>query len=162
VTIADAAPTTGLPVVETTLMGHTRILEAATVAVSLRRVGATMNVNVVDAASPEYVAANEPAVTDVAMELKDPVDETSALAGVTAPKVTGTVTDVPDTSVRPAANVPRLTVVASITAAIASVVSVVVVPSGAVTMALNCTEPEAGAKEPKVYVSIETECEAAV
>ena len=121
-----------------------------------------MNVNVVDAASPEYVAANEPAVTDVAMELKDPVDETSALAGVTAPKVTGTVTDDPDTSVRPVANVPRLTVVASITAAIASVVSVVVVPSGAVTMALNCTEPDAGAKEPKVYVSIETECEAAV
>ena len=127
VAIADAVPIVTVPVgaVESTL-GHTRIFEASTVAVSRRRVGVTMNVNVVEAADPEYVAAKDPDVTVVARALKGPVDETSALVGVTAPNVTGTETEDPETSVRPVANAPRLTVVASITAAIAAVVSVVV------------------------------------
>jgi hypothetical protein len=161
VTIADAVPIVTVPVgAELALAGHTRIPLVATVAVSRRRVGVTMNVSVVDAAAPVYVAENDPAVTLVASALKDPVDDTSALAGVTAPKVTGTTTAEPETSVSPVANVPRLTVVASTTAGIALVVSVVVCPSGAVTTTRNCTEPDAGATEPSVYVPIDAECAA--
>jgi hypothetical protein len=151
-----------VPVVETTLAGHTRMPVAATVAVSLRLVGATMNVNVVDAAAPEYVAANEFEDTDVARALNVPVEETSALAGVTGPNVTGTVTEVPETSVSPVAKAPRSTVVASTATGIAVVVRLLVYPSGAATTALNCSDPEAGADDPSVYVSIDTECDAAV
>ena len=76
--------------------------------------------------------------------------------------VTGTVTDEPETSVSPVAKGVKATVVASTAAGIADVVRVVVYPSGAVTMTLNCSDPEAGTTEPSVYVSIDTECEAAV
>ena len=141
-----------------TIVGHTRMPDASTVAVIRRLVGATMNVNVVGAAAPAYVALNEPEDTDAASELKVPVDLTSALTGLTS-NVTGTVTDVPETSVSPVANVPRLTVFASTSAGIALVVSVAVLPSGAVTTALNCTDPEAGADDPSVYESIDTDCD---
>ena len=150
-----ATPTAESRGAKLTVVGHTRMPEGSTVAVSLRRVGETMNVNVVAKAAPVYVAAKEavePNDTDVASEVKVPVDVTSALAGVTL-NVTGTVTSEPETSVRaigPVANVPRLTVVASITTGIALVVSVVVLPSGAVTTALNRTEPEAGTDAPSV------------
>ena len=54
VAIADAVPIVTVPVGPVlTIVGHTRMPAAATVAVSLRLVGATMNVNVVDAATPE-------------------------------------------------------------------------------------------------------------
>jgi hypothetical protein len=163
VAIADAVPIVTVPVGPVlTIVGHTRMPAAATVAVSLRLVGVTMNVNVVDAAAPEYVAANEFEDTDVARELKFPVEETSALAGVTVPNVTGTVTDEPETSVSPVAKTPKATVVASTAAGIAVVARVVVYPSGAVTVASNCSDPEAGADDPSVYVSIDTECDAAV
>jgi hypothetical protein len=163
VAIADAVPIVTVPVGPVlTIVGHTRMPAAATVAVSLRLVGVTMNVNVVDAAAPEYVAANELEDTDVARELKFPVEETSALAGVTVPNVTGTVTDEPETSVSPVAKTPKATVVASTAAGIAVVARVVVYPSGAVTVASNCSDPEAGADDPSVYVSIDTECDAAV
>ena len=163
VAIADAVPIVTVPVGPVlTIVGHTRMPAAATVAVSLRLVGVTMNVNVVDAAAPEYVAANELEDTDVARELKFPVEETSALAGVTVPNVTGTVTDEPETSVSPVAKTPKATVVASTAAGIAVVARVVVYPSGAVTVASNCSDPEAGSDDPSVYVSIDTECDAAV
>jgi hypothetical protein len=163
VAIADAVPIVTVPVGPVlTIVGHTRMPAAATVAVSLRLVGVTMNVSVVDAAAPEYVAANELEDTDVARELKFPVEETSAPAGVTGPNVTGTVTDEPETSVSPVAKAPKATVVASIAAGVAVVARVVVCPSGAVTMALNCSDPEAGADAPRVYVSIDAECDAAV
>jgi hypothetical protein len=151
VTIGDATPTTGLPVVESTLVGHTSISLAATVAASRRRVGSTINVNVVDAAAPEYVAEKAPDETDFVSALNaPPTDDTSTLPGVAAPKFTGTETDEPDTSVRPGANFPIDTVFASTIAGIAVVDSVCVLPSGAVTTTLNCTEPEAGADEPSV------------
>ena len=102
-----------------------------------------------------------PKETDVESEVNVPVEETLALAGVTL-NVTGTVTDDPETSVSPVAKGVKATVVASTAAGIADVVRVVVYPSGAVTMTLNCSDPEAGAIEPSVYVSIDTECEAAV
>lgn len=163
VAIADAVPIVTVPVGPVlTIVGHTRMPVAATVAVSLRLVGATMNVKVVDAAAPEYVAANEFEDTDAAMALNVPVEETSALAGVTGPNVTGTLTDEPETSVSPVAKAVRATVVASTAAGIAVVVRLVVCPSGAVTMALNCSDPEAGADDPRVYVWIDTECDAAV
>jgi hypothetical protein len=163
VAIADAVPIVTVPVGPVIAVpGHTRMPAAATVAVSLRLVGVTMNVNVVDAAAPEYVAANELEDTDVARELKFPVEETSALAGVTVPNVTGTVTDEPETSVSPVAKTPKATVVASTAAGIAVVARVVVYPSGAVTVASNCSDPEAGSDDPSVYVSIDTECDAAV
>ena len=162
VAIADAVPIVTVPVGPVLrIVGHTRMPDAATVAVSLRLVGVTMNVNVVDAAVPEYVAAKEPADTDVARAMKDPVEETLALAGVTL-NVTGTVTDEPETSVSPLANVPKATVVASTAAGIADVVRVVRYPSGAVTTTLNCRDPEAGADEPRVYVPIDTKCVPAV
>jgi hypothetical protein len=163
VVIADAVPVVTVPVGPVlTIVGHTRMPAAATVAVSRRLVGATMNVSVVDAAAPEYVAANELEDTDVARELKFPLEETPALAGVTGPNVTGTVTDEPETSVSPVAKTPKAMVVASIAAGVAVVARVVVCPSGAVTMALNCSDPEAGADAPRVYVSIDAECDAAV
>ena len=75
VAIADAVPIVTVPVGPVlTIVGHTRMPAAATVAVSLRLVGATMNVNVVDADAPEYVAANEFEDTDVARALKVPVE----------------------------------------------------------------------------------------
>ena len=92
---------------------------------SLRLVGVMMNVNVVDAAEPEYVAAKEPEETDVASKLNVPVEETLALAGVTL-NVTGTVTDEPETSVRPDAKSPKATVVASTAAGIAGAVRLLV------------------------------------
>ena len=137
IVLVEAVPMVAVPVVETMLAGHTRMPVAATVAVSLRLVGATMNVKVVDAAAPEYVTANEFEDTDAARALNVPVEETSALAGVTGPNVTGTVTDEPETSVSPVAKAVRATVVASTAAGIAVVVSVVLFPSGAVTTALN-------------------------
>ena len=108
--------------------GHTRMPDASTVAVSLRLVGIIMNVNVVDAAVPEYAAAKEaggPEETDVASEVNVPVEDTLALAGVTL-NVTGTVTDEPETSVSPVANVPKATVVASTAAEIAGAVRLLV------------------------------------
>jgi hypothetical protein len=130
VSIADAVPIVTVPVGPVlTIVGHTRMPAAATVAVSLRLVGATMNVNVVDAAAPEYVAANEFEDTDAARALNVPVDDTSALAGVTGPNVTGTVTDEPETSVSPVAKAVRATVVASTAAGIAAVVRLVVCPT---------------------------------
>jgi hypothetical protein len=164
VAISDAVPIVTVPVGPVlTIVGHTRMPAAATVAVSLRLVGATMNVNVVDAAAPEYVAANEFEDTDVARALNvPPAAATSTLVGVTGPNVTGTVTEVPETSVSPVAKAVRATVVASTAAGIAVVARLVVCPSGAVTTALNCSDPEAGADDPRSYASIDTECEAAV
>jgi hypothetical protein len=133
------------------LSGHTRIPDAATFAVSRRRVGVTMNVNVVAATAPEYVAANDPEATDVASELNVPLDDTPALAGVTGPNVTGTKTDAPESSVSPVANVPSDTVVASTTTAIALDVSVVVSPSGERVSTLNETVPDAGSAVATVY-----------
>ena len=162
VVLVEATPTVTVPdpdgIVESTLEGHTRIPLAGTVAVSLLLVGVTMNVSVVDAAGPVYVAESEsePEPTLVPSALNVPVDETSALAGVTAPNVTGTAIAVPDKSVSPVANVPRLTVVASTTAAIGSVLSVAVRPSGARTTTANRTEPDEGATDPSVYRPIDT------
>ena len=72
-----------------------------TVTAIRRRVGITMNVRVVDAAAPVYVADNDPEITLVASALKDPVEDTSALAGVTAPNyssITGAGTSVGGTA----------------------------------------------------------------
>ena len=102
-----------------------------------------------------------PKDTEVESEVNVPVDETLALEGVTL-NVTGTVTDEPETSVSPVAKAVRATVVASTAAGIAVVVRLVVCPSGAVTTALNCSDPEAGADDPRSYASIDTECDAAV
>jgi hypothetical protein len=152
VTIADAVPTvmvlTGAVVA---LAGHTRMPVAATLAVSRRRVDATTNVNVVAVAAPAYVAENDPEVTDVASALNVPLDDTSALAGVTGPNVTGTKTDAPESSVSPVANVPSATVVASKTTVIALEVSVVVSPSGERVTTSNETVPDAGSAVATVY-----------
>jgi hypothetical protein len=152
VAIADAVPIVTVPVGPVlTIVGHTRMPVAATLAVSRRRVGATTNVNVVVAAAPAYVAANDPEVTDVASELNVPLDDTSALTGVTGPNVTGTKTDSPESSVSPVANVPSVTVVSSTTTAIALDVSVVVSPSGERVSTLNETVPDAGSTAATVY-----------
>jgi hypothetical protein len=163
VTIDKAAPAVSVPVCAVVaLVGHTRIPVAATVAVSLRRVGDTMNVSVVSAAvEPLYVAANDPADTDVASELNDPLEATSALAGVAPTNVTGTEMDVPPSSVSPVANAPSVTLVASTSAAMDAERSVSVHPSGAVTTRANLTAPDAGATPPSVYTPTDAECDPA-
>jgi hypothetical protein len=126
VAIADAVPIVTVPVGPVLdIVGHTRMPEAATVAVSLRLVGVTMNVNVVDAATPEYAATKAFEETEVASEVNVPVEDTLALAGLTL-NVTGTVTDEPETSVSPVAKGVKATVVASTAAGIAGAVSVAV------------------------------------
>jgi hypothetical protein len=121
VTNGDATPFTGLPVVDTTPTGHTRIPLSATVVVIRRRVGATTSVKVVDAAAPEYVAEKTPDdETVVRGRLNVPVEYTSALVGRTecdGPNVTGTLTSVPAINVSPVANVPSVTVFTSSTTA---------------------------------------------
>jgi hypothetical protein len=47
------------------LEGNTRMLVEGTVTAIRRRVGVTINVNVVALAAPEYVADNEPLAIDV-------------------------------------------------------------------------------------------------
>jgi hypothetical protein len=155
VVMADATPIVTVLLALTgavvALSGHTRMPDAATVAVSRRLVGVTMNVNVVVAAVPAYVAENDPEVTDVASALNVPLDDTSALEGVTGLNVTGTKTDAPESSVSPVANVPSVTVVASTTTVIALEVSVVVSPSGERVSTVNETVPDAGSAVATVY-----------
>ncbi len=83
VTNGDATPFTGLPVVDTTPTGHTRMLVEGTVTAMRLRVGDTTNVNVVALAAPEYVAEKAPDddETVVRGRLNVPVEYTSALVG---------------------------------------------------------------------------------
>jgi hypothetical protein len=150
VTIGDAVPKAACPVVDTTL-GHTRMLAAGTTTAMRLRVGVTTNVSVVSVAEPEYVAENEPVVTELAMALNDPpVAVMSALLGVAPTNVTGTLTAEPETSVTPVATTPSVALVASTAAAIGAERTVVVTPSGAVTTTANRTEPDAGTLPPRV------------
>lgn len=155
VTIADAVPTVMvLTGAVDALEGHTRMLVEGTVTTIRRRVGVTINVNVVALAAPEYVAENEPLAIDVLIALNVPLLDSDTALGITEPalllKVTGTTTVEPDTSVIPDATRPNVALVASNATTRADERSVVVKPSGAVAITENRTEPELGAVEPSV------------
>ena len=155
VTIADEIPTViVLTGAVDALSGHTRMLAEGTVTAIRRRVGVTINVNVVALATPEYVAENEPLAIDVLIALNVPLLDSDTALGITEPalllKVTGTTTVEPDTSVIPAATRPNVALVASNATTRADERSVVVNPSGAVATTENRTEPELGAVAPSV------------
>jgi hypothetical protein len=155
VTIADSAPTAAFPVVDTTLVGHTRIADAGTVATSRARVGPTVNVIVVSVAAPVYVAERRPPTTAVPIALNEPPDVAMpSVVGVTE-NVTGTFTAEPETSVKPLTISPSVTVPTAATA-IGDVLSGTVYPSGARTTTANRTDPELGALESSVYLPIDT------
>jgi hypothetical protein len=164
VVIADAVPTvTPLTGAVDAMLGHTRMLAAGTTTAIRLRVGVTTNVSVVSVAEPEYVAENEPVVTELAMALNDPpVAVISALLGVAPTNVTGTLTADPEINVTPVATTPSVALVASTAVAIGAERTVVVTPSGAVTTTANLTEPDAGTLPPRVYMPTDAECDADV
>jgi hypothetical protein len=141
-------------VVDTTLVGHTRIADAGTVATSRARVGPTVKVIFVSVAAPVYVADRRPPTTAVPIALNDPPDVAiPSVVGVTE-NVTGTFTAEPETSVSPLTISPSVTVPTAATA-IGGVRRASVYPSGARTTTANRKEPELGATDPSVYLPID-------
>ena len=157
--IADAEPTTAVPTGPTTgPAGQTRIELGATVAAIRRRVGSTMNTSSTAAVGVVVVTLNAPfatlassAATAALDDRTCVVDGTIGLASASA-NATATVVSVPATSVIPLAIVPSVAETASRVVASSPKLRVVVAPSGAVSVASNCTLRCPGATaDPAVY-----------
>ena len=157
--IADAEPTSAVPTgLETGPAGHTRIEPGATETAIRRRVGATMNTSSTAAVGVVVVTLNLPFATLASSAATAALDDrtsvfvgTIGLASASA-NVTATVVSVPATSVTPLAIVPSVAATASRAVARFPKLRVVVAPSGARSVASNCTLPCPGATVvPSVY-----------